>query len=429
VRLSRSKWGGSDPRAEAERLRAMAPPATGVDSEAAAIVADVRKRGDKALRKPTARLDATELEPAEIVLRVDPELVARARAEANPELIGALEVAARNVESVARAELEAASDASDTLPQGQVVSIAARPVRSAGMYAPAGRAAYPSTVLMCCVPARVAGVARVAVASPPGPDGSVQPAVLAACAVAGVHEVHALGGAQAIAALAYGTETVAPVDVVAGPGNRFVNAAKRLAFGDVGIDGVAGPSELVVVLDAGADARCVALDLLAQGEHGAEGLLLAVSADDSALDALATQLESLAARRPTVADAPVALVRAPDLGPAIELADAVAPEHLELALDLADRRLAADRVAGCVFFGRHGAAAFGDYAAGSNHVLPTGGAARFGGPLGVGSFRRRTSVVELSAGAAAGLAPRVAALARSEGFDVHAESAEARSGS
>jgi histidinol dehydrogenase len=218
------------------------------------------------------------------------------------------------------------------------------------------------------------------------------------------------------------------VDVVAGPGNPFVNAAKRLAFGDVGIDGVAGPSELLVVLDANADARSVGLDLLAQAEHGPDGVLVAVSADGEALDALAAQLESLVADRPTVADAPIALVQAPDLGAAIELADAVAPEHLELALDVADARLAADRIAGCVFFGPYGAVAFGDYAAGSNHVLPTGGGARFGGPLGVGTFRRRTSVVELSAEAAAGLAPRVGALARAEGFHVHGESAEARSG-
>jgi histidinol dehydrogenase len=236
-----------------------------------------------------------------------------------------------------------------------------------------------------------------------------------------------VGGAQAIAALAYGTETVDPVEVVAGPGSRHVNAAKRLVFGDVGVDGIAGPSELVVVLDAAADPRHVALDLLAQAEHGPDGLLVAVSPDAGALDALAAELRNQAAERPGVAEAPAALVLAPELGAAIELADALAPEHLELALELADARLASDRVAGCVFFGPCGAVAFGDYAAGSNHVLPTGGAARFGGPLGVGAFLRRTAVVEVPPEAAAGLAPRVAALARAEGFGVHAASAEARS--
>jgi len=426
MKLLRREWDGRAPAAEAERLRALAPPASAVDSQAAAIVSDVRRRGDAALREISSRLDATEVAPEEIALAVEPEAIERARAAADPDLVGALEVTARNLGSVARAELDALGDAAASLPQGQTVSILSRPVGSAGLYAPGGRAAYPSSVLMCCVPAQVAGVDRVALASPPGPDGAVHPTVLAACSVAGVQEVYALGGAQAIAALAYGSESVAPVDVVAGPGNRFVNAAKRIAVGEVGIDGIAGPSELLVVFDAAARVRDLALDLLAQAEHGADGLLAAFSADRDALDELALVLERLAAERPTVADAPLALVGAPDVGAAIELADALAPEHLELALEPADERLAADRIAGCVFFGPCGAVAFGDYSAGSNHVLPTGGAARFGGPLGVGTFRRRTSVVEIDAAAAAGLAPRVGALARAEGFPVHAESAEAR---
>jgi histidinol dehydrogenase len=293
---------------------------------------------------------------------------------------------------------------------------------------PGGRAAYPSSALMCCIPARVAGVDRIAVASPPGPDGRVAQVVLAACAVAGVDEVYAIGGAQAVAALAYGTTTVPPVDVIVGPGNRYVNAAKRLVFGLVGIDGIAGPTELVVVLDGSSNPRWVALDLLAQAEHGTDCLLVAICADGDALDGVDEELRGLAPERESVADATVALVAAPDLGAAVELADAIAPEHLELALDAADARIAADRVAGCVFFGPTGAVAFGDYSAGSNHVLPTGGAARFGGPLGIGAFRRRTSVIELPPAAAAGLAPRVAELAGAEGFPVHGESAEARAG-
>lgn len=427
MRVERIHWDGSDAPARARAIRAMIPVPQGIAGEAAGIVAEVRERGDAALRELSARLDATDVAASELALRVDPAEIERARAGADPSLVGALEVAAHNIGSVARAELEATSDARAELPQGQTVSVLGRPVRSAGVYAPGGRAAYPSSVLMCCVPARVAGVDRIALASPPGSDGKVHPATLTACSVAGVEEVYALGGAQAVAAFAYGTETVAAVDVIAGPGNRFVNEAKRAVFGDVGVDGVAGPSELVVVLDAAADPRSVALDLLAQAEHGGEGLLVAISALPAALDALAEQLEERAPELEAERDVLLSLVSAPELGPAIELADALAPEHLELALEGADERLAAERVAGAVFFGPGGAVAFGDYAAGSNHVLPTGGAARFGGPLGIGAFRRRSSVVELPPEAVAGLAPRVAALARAEGFEVHAASAEARS--
>jgi histidinol dehydrogenase len=205
-----------------------------------------------------------------------------------------------------------------------------------------------------------------------------------------------------------------------------VNEAKRQVFGEVGIDGVAGPTELVVVLDRSAEPRAVALDLLAQAEHGPDGLLVAIGHEREALDELATELVELAPERPTVSDGPVTLVEAPDLTASVELADAIAPEHLELAVEPADARLAADRTAGCVLFGPAGAVAFGDYAAGSNHVLPTGGAARFGGPLGITAFRRRTSVIGIGPEAADGLAPRVATLARAEGFPVHGESAETR---
>ena len=427
MRVERIAWDGSDARARARAIRALVPAAQEIAATVAGIVAEVRERGDAALRELSVRLDATAVAASELALRVDPAEIERARAGADPSLVGALEVAARNIGSVARAELEAASDARAVLPQGQTVSVLRRPVRSAGVYAPGGRAAYPSSVLMCCVPARVAGVDRIALASPPGTDGSVHPATLTACSVAGVEEVYALGGAQAIAAFGYGTETVAAVDVIAGPGNRFVNEAKRAVFGHVGVDGVAGPSELAVVLDGAADPRSVALDLLAQAEHGGESLLVAISASGAALDALSEQLEALASERKMEAGILVGVVASPDLALAIELADALAPEHLELALESADERLAAERVAGAVFFGPGGAVAFGDYAAGSNHVLPTGGAARFGGPLGVGTFRRRSSVVELPPEAVSGLAPRVAALARAEGFEVHAESAEARS--
>ena len=427
MRIEQVHWDGADAASQAKRIRGLAAVPTVAVTDAARIVGEVRERGDDGLRLMTSRLDATDVRPGDVRIRVPAEELERARSDADPGLIGALEVAARNIEGVARAETRAHGEIRVSLAQGQTVSVVERPVRRAGVYAPGGRAAYPSSVLMGCIPARVAGVERVALATPPGSDGAVHPATLAACAIANVDEVYAIGGAQAIAALAYGTETVDPVDVIAGPGNRYVNAAKRLVFGDVGIDGIAGPSELAVVVDAAADARAIALDLVAQAEHGPDGLLVAISADSGALGAVAEALGELDPRPPTKDDPVVAIVHAPDPGAAIELADAVAPEHLELAIAGADETLAADRIAGAVFFGPSGAVAFGDYAAGANHVLPTGGAARFGGPLGVDTFRRRTSVVEIGPEAAAGLAPRVAAIARAEGFEVHARSAEARS--
>ncbi|MDP9188575.1 MAG: histidinol dehydrogenase, partial [Actinomycetota bacterium] len=289
---------------------------------------------------------------------------------------------------------------------------------------PGGTASYPSSALMCCVPAKVAGVERVAVATPPGADGRVDPTILAAAAIAGADVVYATGGAQAIAALALGTETVAPVDLIVGPGNRYVQEAKRQLNGRVGIDGIAGPSELMVIFDAGAELRWLALDLCAQGEHGDDGLLVAASADLEALDELERLVSELAAERESVAEPALALVEAPSVEAAVELANSLAPEHLQLACE---RDLSAEvRTAGCVFVGRESGTAFGDYAAGSNHVLPTGGAGRFTGPLGPTVFRRRIATVNVTQDAARELAPAVATLARVEGFPVHAESVEAR---
>ena len=235
-----------------------------------------------------------------------------------------------------------------------------------------------------------------------------------------------MGGAQAIFALAYGTETVAPVDVIAGPGNAWVREAKRAVYGQVGIDSLAGPSELMVVAGHDVDPEWVALDLCAQAEHGAEGPLVAVAVEEAVLSAVDEAAERAAAERPGVGDAPLALTRVPDLSDAIDLANAFAPEHLELLEE--DAVLLAEKAttAGCVFAGRHSATAFGDYAAGSNHVLPTGGAGRFSGPLGPGAFRRKISNVSVPAAAAAALAPHVDALARAEGFPVHGESAMIR---
>lgn len=413
------EWDGDEPGALAARLREAAPSPAGVGEEVAEIVEAVRARGDEAVLELEERFGAA----APQRLRVERDEIERARAGLDASVADALELCARNVARVAEAEL--AARPAEVGFEGHTVCVAERPVGAAGVYAPGGRAAYPSSVLMCAVPARVAGVRRVALASPPGEDGRVHTAVLAACAVAGVDEVYAMGGAQAIAALALGTESVEAVDVVAGPGNRYVTEAKRQLVGRVGVDGIAGPSELAVVAGGDADVRAVALDLLAQAEHSAEGMLFCLAPDGGWLERLAGKVESLAAERPSVADAPLALVRVPDVEAGLALSDAIAPEHLELAME-GGEALAGGRVAGCVLTGPGGATAFADYAAGSNHVLPTGGAARFSGPLGPRAFMRRTSVVSISREGAAELAPAVDALARAEGLPVHGESALAR---
>jgi histidinol dehydrogenase len=383
----------------------------------------VRDGGDEALRRLSERFDATEARVES--LAVEPDEAARALAALDPALRESLELAAANVRALAEAQIDAEARTVE-LPQGQRVGLREVPVHAAGLYAPGGRAAYPSSVLMCAIPARVAGVERLALASPPAADGSVNSLVLAAAALCDVDEIYAIGGAQAIFAFAHGTETIRPVDVIAGPGNAWVREAKRTVSGTAGIDSLAGPSELMVLAGHDSDAEWVALDLCAQAEHGAEGPLLVASVEEAVLDAVSHATELAAAERLGVGDAPLAMVQVPDLSDGIDLANAFAPEHLELFEE--DAALLADRVstAGCVFVGRYGATAFGDYAAGSNHVLPTGGAGRFSGPLGPAVFRRKISTVEVSADAAAKLAPHVDRIARAEGFPVHGESAMIR---
>jgi histidinol dehydrogenase len=279
---------------------------------------------------------------------------------------------------------------------------------------------------MTAVTARAAGVEEFAVCAPPGPEGRAHPVVLAACALCGVNEVYRMGGAQAIAALAYGTDTVPAVDLIVGPGNAYVTEAKRQVAGVVGIDGLAGPSELVVVATHGADAELVALDLLAQSEHGEDSPLVLISPDAALLDRVEETIASLSTELPTVTAAPLAIVHAADAPAAVRLADDIAPEHMQLMGEEAEAL--AERVtrAGCLFVGRGAGTAFGDYVAGSNHVLPTGGAARFQSGLSVTTFRRRMARVSLSDEAARALAPDGAALARAEGFPIHGESMERR---
>ena len=420
MRARRFEWESAAETAAAIRAWA-AESASPVD--VAPIEREVVEGGDEAVLRLTARFDATESPPA--TLRIEAGEAAAALESLDPGVREAMTLAAANVRAVAEAQVDRGRH-EVALPQGHTVTVREVPVAAAGLYAPGGRAAYPSSVLMCCIPARVAEVERVALASPPGPDGRVDPLVLAAAELCGVDEIYAMGGAQAIFALAHGTETIEAVDVIAGPGNAWVREAKRTVYGRVGIDSLAGPSELMLIAGHDTDPEWAALDLCAQAEHGGDGPLIAVAVEDAVLNALAAATEAAATERPGVGEAPLALVQVPDLSDATDLANAFAPEHLELLEE--DAALLASRVttAGCVFAGRYGATAFGDYAAGSNHVLPTGGAGRFSGPLGPGAFRRRISTVEVPAAAAAKLAPHVDALARAEGFPVHGESAMIR---
>jgi histidinol dehydrogenase len=393
-----------------------------VKEQVAEILAEVRRRGDEAVLDYTERFDKAELAPEQ--LRVDARELEASVGVLEPAVLDGLRTAIANVRAVAKAQLR--EPISVDLPQGQNVDVGEVPVGRAGIYVPGGRAPYPSTVVMGAVTARVAGVDQIAVCAPPGPGGRAHPAILAACVLCEVNEVYRMGGAQAIGALAYGTKTVPAVDVIVGPGNAWVTEAKRQVFGQVGIDGLAGPSELVVVASSGAPAELIALDLLAQAEHGDDSPLWLFSPDRDLVAAVVAEVERLAPERPSVGKVEVEAVAVASLDEALSRAEKIAPEHLELIG--ADAEALADRVtrAGCVFVGAGAGTAFGDYVAGSNHVLPTGGAARFQSALSPATFRRRMARVSLPGEAPARLAPAGAALARAEGFPVHAESMERR---
>ena len=407
-----------DPGAAAARVRALAPAPASVSETVAQIVAAVRDGGDRALRELVARLDSGGVAPPDALL-VDP-------AELDPALLhgdlrAGLETAIANVAIVAHAGV--GEDVEVNLPQAHRVVLREVPVRRAAICVPGRQAPYPSTVVMGVVTARAAGVEQVVVLTAP----PIAPAMLGACALCGVDEVYAMSGAQGVAALAYGTETIERVDVIAGPGSLYVQEAKRQVSDVVGIDGFYGPSDVLVLADATADARLVALDLLAQGEHGPDAPVVAVSDSSDFLDALAAQLQALAPERAHSDPAAFVLARARSPLEGLAFAEAFAPEHLELVGAAVERLAPRVRCAGCVFVGASGATAFGDYVAGSNHCLPTGGAARFASGLSPRAFRRRMSEVHIGRAAPA-LAAAGAAIARAEGFSVHAESMEARVG-
>jgi len=399
-----------------------------IDAAVAAIIDKVRRRGDRALIELTARFDGVRLTAGK--LRVAPDEMRAALDELDRGERRALELAARRIRDFHRHTLESSFSYRDAsgMRLGQLV----RPLERVGIYVPGGLGAYPSSVLMNAIPAHVAGVREIVMVSPPNRAGDNR-AVMAAAAMAGVGEFYRVGGAQAVAALAYGTETIAPVDKIVGPGNVFVQAAKRMVYGVADIDKMAGPSEVLVIADSSARPDWVAADLIAQAEHGSgdeSAILLTPSAAIAERVAVALEraLDSLpraaAVRRALAKRGAIAVVGG--LPEAFELANRIAPEHLELDIRQASRWLTKVRNSGAVFVGSLSPAPLGDYLAGPNHVLPTGGTARFASPLGAYDFIKRTSIIEASAGALRRLGPAVARLARMEGFEGHARAMELR---
>ncbi len=398
-----------------------------VDRTVADIVADVRARGDAALIDYTRRFDRVALTPE--TLRVPAAEIGAAAGRCAPETLAALRFAATRIDDYHRRQMPADLDYRDAA--GVRLGARWRPVAAVGLYVPGGTAAYPSSVLMNALPARVAGVERVVMVVP-APDGVLNPLVLAAAEIAGVHEVYRVGGAQAIAALAFGTATLAPVDKIVGPGNAYVAAAKRQVFGTVGIDMIAGPSEVLIVADRANDPSWIAADLLAQAEHDPAAQAILIADDESFADAVLRAVETLLQSLPRGAiaraswDAHGAVILVGDLGAAPALIDRIAPEHLELAVERPDELAARVRHAGAIFLGRWTPEAIGDYVAGPNHVLPTARSARFASGLGVLDFLKRTSLIGCDAGALAAIGPAAVTLADAEGLHAHARSVRLR---
>ncbi|HWF54865.1 MAG TPA: histidinol dehydrogenase [Solirubrobacteraceae bacterium] len=404
-----------DPAPLVAELRALIPTGSSVADGVAAIIAGVRERGDAAVLEYTQRFDTGGAPPQP--LQVPGPRIQTAYEALTSDLRGGLAFAIANVQQTAAASVHL--DQVVRLPASEI-TVRETPVDSAAVYVPGGRAPYPSTVIMGVVTAWAAGVTEVAVCSPPGPDGEIDPVVLAACRMAGASAVYRMGGAQAIAALAYGTRTVHPVSVIVGPGNLWVQEAKRQVSGQVGIDSFAGPSDLLVLADGGSHPEPISLDLLAQAEHGAGTLVVGASSSRELLAALAERIDAAADT-----DAVVRLVALDGSEhQAWRLAQCFAPEHLQLIGP--DAEALAPRIthAGCVFVGASAATAFGDYIAGSNHILPTGGAARFASALSARTFRRSFTEVRITD--PSHLARSAAPLARAEGFELHARSMEAR---
>jgi len=419
------------PQFEAQ-FRELTAPATAfdrdIDRQAEAIIEDVRRRGDPALLEYTARFDRVSAQSVAELEIPGPDLRAAFDAVA-PEARAALQAAAERIRSFHQRQL--GGDWTFTEPDGTALGQRVAPLERVGMYVPGGKAAYPSSVLMNAIPAVVAGVRQIVMVVPT-PDDVRNPLVLAAAHLAGVSRVFAVGGAQAVAALAYGTATIPSVDKIVGPGNAYVAAAKRRVFGVVGIDMIAGPSEILVICDGKTDPDWIAMDLFSQAEHDelAQAILLTPQAEF--IDAVNASIARLLLQMPRARiieaslQARGALICVRDLEEACELADRVAPEHLEISTDDPQRWAARIRHAGAIFLGRYSSEALGDYCAGPNHVLPTAGTARFSSPLGVYDFQKRTSLIAVSAAGAASLGAIAATLAQAEELPAHARSAQLR---
>ena len=401
--------------------------AADVEAAVRTIVADVASRGDQALYDYTRRFDQFDLERAG--LRVTEQEIAAAVRSCEPRTLDALSLARERIEQFHRRQIPQDDRFTDALG----VELGARwtAIEAVGLYVPGGTAAYPSSVLMNGVPAKVAGVPRIVMVVP-APGGVLPPLVLAAAKLAGVDEIYRVGGAQAIAALAYGTSTLAPVAKIVGPGNAYVAAAKRIVFGTVGIDMIAGPSEVLILADSTGNADWIAADLLAQAEHdaGAQAILITDNADLAG--AVERSVESQLARLPRKDIAAGswrdfgAIILVPSLEDSLALVDAVAPEHLEIAADNAERLAARIRNAGAIFIGAHTPEAIGDYVGGSNHVLPTARSARFSSGLGVLDFMKRTSILKCGPEQLRALADAAITLGHAEGLDAHARSVAIR---
>jgi histidinol dehydrogenase len=408
-------------------LAAKREAAADVEGAVRGIIDAVKTRGDAALVAFTNKFDRTSVTAAG--LRVTKDEIAAAVAACDPAARDALGFARERIEAYHRRQLPRDDRFTDAL--GVELGSRFTAIAAAGLYVPGGTAAYPSSVLMNAVPAKVAGVPRLVMVVP-APDGKLNPLVLAAADLAGIDEIYRVGGAQAVAALAYGTATIAPVDKIVGPGNAYVAAAKRLVFGTVGIDMIAGPSEVLILADRDANADWIAADLLAQAEHDTAAQSILIT-DDAALAAeveVAVEAQLATLPRAEVARASWqefgAVILVPDLGAAIPLIDRIAPEHLEIVAGDDEALAARIRNAGAIFIGAHTPEAIGDYVAGSNHVLPTARSARFSSGLGVLDFMKRTSILKCGPEQLASLGPAAIALAEAEGLGAHARSVAIR---
>ena len=391
------------------------------------IIADVRERGDASLLEYTQRFDGVSLDSVE----VSPDLVKAAWEATSPELRDALSFAADQIRGYHEAQvsdLENVEWGADGISVSEIV----RPVARAGLYVPGGRGAYPSTVLMTAIPARVAGVDQIVLCVPPAADGSLPQSTLAAAALCEIDAIYSVGGAQAIAAMAYGTESIMAVDVIVGPGNQYVSVAKGEVSGDVGIDSMAGPSELVVIADESTPPEFIALDLMAQAEHGPDGTAVVISWSEEVLEAVNSALSRLVVDAPRRKDIESnfangggsVLVR--DWEHAVAVSNFIAPEHLELCVNNPEELLKSVTCAGAVFCGPWAPAVVGDYISGANHVLPTGRSARFASALRVDTFRKHIHVVRVERSGLERVAPYVAALTEAEGLFAHGEAVARR---